>query len=166
MITSATFAHNTDHLSNIGAFWLTFGATLVPSFNAYGAYVTDPEVAAMMMGNPGNPAGLQVPAFNASFAFFLVFMGKYKFLTIMFPRHLLTLAGMICLIFMICSLRTNIAFFVIFVTLVCAFGCLAGAFFNFALAYEDSTNLAAATRAHRCIVVRPVPSIPNASDLC
>ncbi|KAL8860785.1 MAG: hypothetical protein Q9178_002815 [Gyalolechia marmorata] len=117
-----------------GAFWLTFGATLVPSFNAYGAYVTDPEVAAMMMGNPGNPAGLQVPAFNASFAFFLVFM------------------GMICLIFMICSLRTNIVFFVIFMSLVCAFGCLAGAFFNFALAYEDATNLAAAMRAHRCIV--------------
>ena len=26
-------------------------------------------------GNPGNPLGLQTPAFNASFAFFLVFMG-------------------------------------------------------------------------------------------
>lgn len=58
-----------------GAFWLAFGGTLVPAFNAYGAYVTDPEVAATNMGNPGNPAGLQTPAFNASFAFFLVFMG-------------------------------------------------------------------------------------------
>ncbi|KAL9595355.1 MAG: hypothetical protein Q9179_005018 [Wetmoreana sp. 5 TL-2023] len=58
-----------------GAFWSAFGATLVPWFNAYGAYVTDPTVAATQMGNPGNPAGLQVPAFNASFAFFLVFMG-------------------------------------------------------------------------------------------
>lgn len=29
------------------------------------------------MGNPGNPAGLHVPAFNSSFAFFLVFMGTY-----------------------------------------------------------------------------------------
>ena len=27
-------------------------------------------------GNPGNPLGLQTPGFNASFAFFLVFMGS------------------------------------------------------------------------------------------
>ena len=58
-----------------GAFWLAFGATLVPSFNAYGAYVTTPEQMAPQMGNPGNPLGLQTPAFNASFAFFLLFMG-------------------------------------------------------------------------------------------
>ncbi|KAL8853748.1 MAG: hypothetical protein Q9221_001391 [Calogaya cf. arnoldii] len=117
-----------------GAFWLAFGGTLVPSFNAYGAYVTDPEVAAHNMGNPGNPAGLEVPAFNAGFAFFLVFM------------------GLICFIFLICSLRTNIVFFVIFLTLILAFGCLAGAYFNLALAYENPTNVAAATRASRCIV--------------
>ncbi|KAL8818162.1 MAG: hypothetical protein Q9223_003145 [Gallowayella weberi] len=117
-----------------GAFWLTFGSTLVPSFNAYGAYVTDPAVAAQQMGNPGNPAGLQTPGFNASFAFFLVFM------------------GLMCFVFLICSLRTNIVFFVIFLTLVCAFGCLAGAYFNLALVYANPTNLAAATRASRCVV--------------
>ncbi|KAL8726169.1 MAG: hypothetical protein Q9166_006886 [cf. Caloplaca sp. 2 TL-2023] len=117
-----------------GAFWLAFGGTLVPSFNAYGAYVTDPEVAATTMGNPGNPAGLQVPAFNASFAFFLVFM------------------SLICFIFLICSLRTNIVFFVIFLTLACGFGCLAGAYFNLALFYENPTNMAAATRASRCVM--------------
>jgi len=59
----------------LGAFWLTFGGTLDPTFNAYGAYITDPAKAATQMGQPGNPAGLQTPAFNASFAFFLVFMG-------------------------------------------------------------------------------------------
>ncbi|KAL8809344.1 MAG: hypothetical protein Q9200_003496 [Gallowayella weberi] len=117
-----------------GAFWLTFGSTLVPSFNAYGAYVTDPAVAAQQMGNPGNPAGLQTPGFNASFAFFLVFM------------------GLMCFVFLICSLRTNIVFFIIFLTLVCAFGCLAGAYFNLALVYANPTNLAAATRASRCVV--------------
>lgn len=58
-----------------GAFWLAFASTLVPWFNAYGAYVTDPDQAALAMGNPGNPLGLQQPAFNASFAFFLLFMG-------------------------------------------------------------------------------------------
>ena len=38
--------------------------------------MTDPKIAAQSMGNPGNPAGLSVPAFNASLAFFLVFMGR------------------------------------------------------------------------------------------
>ncbi|KAL8798125.1 MAG: hypothetical protein Q9182_006932 [Xanthomendoza sp. 2 TL-2023] len=129
-----TGAASTGAYFFFGAFWLTFGATLVPSFNAYGAYVTDPAVAAQQMGNPGNPAGLQSPAFNASFAFFLVFM------------------SLICFVFLICSLRTNIAFFIIFLTLVCAFGCLAGAYFNLALVYANPTNLAAATRASRCVV--------------
>ena len=32
-------------------------------------------MAATNQGNPGNPAGLMVPAFNSSFAFFQVFMG-------------------------------------------------------------------------------------------
>ena len=85
-----------------GAFWGSFGITLVPFFNAYGAYVTDPEQAAAQMGNPGNPLGLQNPAFNASFAFFLLYM------------------GLICLIFLIMSVRTNAVFFIIFLTLVSA----------------------------------------------
>ena len=118
-----------------GAFWLSFAATLQPFFNAYGAYVTDPTVAAESMGQPGNPAGLAVPAFNASFAFFQVFM------------------ALICFIFLICSLRTNIVFFVIFLTLVGAFGCLAGAYWNLALAYENPTNVSAATKASKLVVV-------------
>lgn len=40
--------------------------------------------------------------------------------------------GVVCLIFMICSLRTNIAFFIIFLTLVLAFGLLAGTFWQLA----------------------------------
>ena len=58
-----------------GSFWGAYGATLVPWFNAYGSYVTDPAVAAAYQGNPGNPAGLVVPAFDSSFAFFQIFMG-------------------------------------------------------------------------------------------
>ena len=118
-----------------GAFWLSFAATLQPFFNAYGAYVTDPTVAAQSMGQPGNPAGLAVPAFNASFAFFQVFM------------------GVICFIFLICSLRTNIVFFVIFLTLVGAFGCLAGAYWNLALAYENAANVSAAMKATKLVKV-------------
>lgn len=90
-----------------GAFWLTFGATLQPFFNAYGAYSTTT-----------NPAeGLETVGFNASFGFFLVFM------------------GLLCLIYFICSLRTNIAFAIIFLTLIPAFGCLAGAYWNLAIGY-------------------------------
>lgn len=36
-------------------------------------------------GNPGNPLGLQTPAYNASFAFFLLFMGTFQFPSLPFP---------------------------------------------------------------------------------
>ena len=60
---------------------------------------------------------------------------------------------MICLIFMICSLRTNICFFIIFLSLVLAFGLLAGAYFNLALAYENPANTSAAATAKKLVVV-------------
>lgn len=118
-----------------GAFWLAFASTLQPFYNAYGAYVTDPTVAAESMGQPGNAAGLATPAFNASFAFFLLFM------------------GLICLIFLVCSLRTNVVFFIIFLTLVGAFACLAAAYWNLALAYENATNVSAALKAGKLVKV-------------
>ncbi|CAD6576801.1 MAG: hypothetical protein ASARMPRED_007886 [Alectoria sarmentosa] len=117
-----------------GAFWLTFGGTLVPSFNAYGAYVTTPAQTVGQDGNPGNPLGLKTPGFNASFAFFLVFM------------------GLVCLVFLICSLRTNIVFFLIFLSLIGAFGCLAGAYWNLALVGENAANAVAAKRAGQLVV--------------
>lgn len=117
-----------------GAFWGAFGATLVPYYNAYGAYVTDPTAMSAAMGNPGNPAGQMVPAFNASFAYFLLFM------------------AMICFVFLICSLRTNIVFFVIFLSLVFAFSFLAGAYFQLALAYQNPANTGAASLASKLIV--------------
>ncbi|KAG8528426.1 uncharacterized protein KY384_007344 [Bacidia gigantensis] len=115
--------------ASTGAFWGAFGMTLVPFFNAYGAYVTDPAMAEPQMGNPGNPLGLQTPAFNASFAFFLLFM------------------GLICFLFLILSLRTNGVFFMIFLSLVGAFSCLAAAYWNLALVYENAMNASAATKA-------------------
>lgn len=129
-----------------GAFWLAFAATLVPWFNAYGAYVTDPTQAAAAMGNPGNAAGLQQPGFYASFAFFLVFM------------------GLVCLIFLVCSVRTNVVFMVIFLTLVGAFACLAAAYWNLALVYENPDNVAAVARAGRLQIVSfflPFPPAPS-----
>jgi len=117
--------------SSFGAFWLTFASTLQPFYNAYGAYSPDPT-------KPG--LGLESVGFNASFAFFLIFM------------------GVLCTIYFICSLRTNVVFMVIFLTLICAFGCLAGAFFQLANAYAAAAvNDAAMSASHaatagRCVV--------------
>lgn len=103
-----------------GAFWLSFGATLQPFYNAYGAYSTTGVAA----------DGLAEPAFNASFAFFQLFM------------------GVLCLIYMICALRTNIVFFLIFFFLVPAFACLAGAYWHVALGnVETATTLQVAAGA-------------------
>ncbi|CAK4033212.1 GPR1 FUN34 -class plasma membrane [Lecanosticta acicola] len=99
-----------------GAFWLSYAATLQPFYNSYGAYIaapTDPVAS-----------GLQTTGFNASFAFFLVFM------------------GVLCFLYMILALRTNVVFFLIFMTLVPAFALLAAAFWHLAEDYEGNAALA------------------------
>jgi len=58
--------------------------------------------------------GIAGEPFNASFAFILVFM------------------GVLCFVYMIVSLRTNLVFFLIFVTLVWVFGCLCAFYFQLA----------------------------------
>jgi len=90
--------------TTFGAFWLTFAATLEPQYNASIAY--DPTHPAASGSNP---------EFLASFAFFLLYM------------------GLLCLVFLICSVRTNLVFFLIFFSLVPAFSCLAGAYWQLAL---------------------------------
>lgn len=80
---------------SFGAFWLTFGATLTPYYNASGAY-----------------GGNASPQFAATFAFFQLYM------------------GLLCFIYLICALRTNIIFLMIFLLLVPAFGSLAGYFWK------------------------------------
>lgn len=108
---------------SFGAFWLTFASTLQPFYYAYGLYAptpTDPETA-----------GLGTVGFTASFGFFLVFM------------------GVLCFIYLICSLRTNIVFVVIFFTLVIAFGLLSGAYWQLANAYGDGMNADKIALAHR-----------------
>lgn len=82
-----------------GGFWLSYGGTLQPFYNAGGAYAE------------GNQAeGLGAPGFLNSFAFFLLMMALMSF------------------IFMIAAVRTNIVFFLIFVFLVVNLSLLAGAF--------------------------------------
>jgi succinate-acetate transporter protein len=106
--------------SSFGAFWLTFAATLQPFYYAYGLYAP--------AGQPES-AGMATVGFTASFAFFLVFM------------------GVLCFIYLICSLRTNVVFVVIFFTLVIAFGLLAGAYWQIANALGgDTAALALSSR--------------------
>lgn len=119
---------------SFGAFWLSFAATLQPFYSAYGSYSTT-----------ANPAdGLKTVGFTASFAFFMVYM------------------GVLCLIYLICSLRTNIAFVVIFFTLVLAFGLLAGTYWQNAngIANDDPAALALAGRlqiaAGACVFVTSI----------
>jgi len=83
------------------AFWLNFAITVVPDSGAYGIYSTT-----------DNPAdGMTSPQFYATYAFFFVGM------------------TMLNTVYMIASLRTNVAFLGIFVLLVPACGCFSGSFF-------------------------------------
>lgn len=109
--------------SSFGAFWLTFAATLQPFYYAYGSYAPTGAPEAAGMGTVG---------FTASFAFFLVFM------------------GVLCFIYLICSLRTNVVFVVIFFTLVIAFGLLAGAYWQIANGLGgDTSAIALAARLQK-----------------
>jgi succinate-acetate transporter protein len=87
---------------SFGAFWLSFAGTLTPFYNTYGAYSTTSVPA----------DGIATVGFTSSFAFFLVFM------------------GVLCFIYLICSLRTNVCFVVIFLTLTIAFSLLAATYWT------------------------------------
>lgn len=104
-----------------GTFWLSFAGILSPSFAAFASYAP-PDAKSPT-------EGLLTPGFNASLGFWLLFM------------------GLICLIFLIGSLRTNVCFFLIFLSLVLAFGFLTGAYWLMA-----SGHTAESTSVHRLIV--------------
>lgn len=111
---------------SFGAFWLTFAATLQPFYYSYGLYAP--------AGQP-EAAGINTVGFTASFGFFLLFM------------------GVLCLIYLVCSLRTNIVFVVIFFTLVLAFGLLAGTYWynakGLASTPPDASKIAYAGRLQK-----------------
>ncbi|KAM3523523.1 hypothetical protein NHJ13051_005029 [Beauveria bassiana] len=89
---------------SFGAFWLAFAVTLTPFFNAQGAFTANATTAAE------KAAG--IASFQSSTAFFHVCMGVLVFM------------------FLICSLRTNIVFFTIFLLLDIALFLLAGAYWK------------------------------------
>ncbi|KAK2626357.1 hypothetical protein QTJ16_004619 [Diplocarpon rosae] len=110
---------------SFGAFWLSFAATLQPFYAASASYAPNPATS---------PAeGLATVGFNASFGFFLVFM------------------AVLCVIYLVCSLRTNAVFVVIFFTLVLGFGLLAGAYWQAANGIANM-DAAKARLAHRLTV--------------
>ncbi|KAH8700207.1 gpr1-like plasma membrane protein [Talaromyces proteolyticus] len=79
---------------SFGAFFLSFATTLVPFYNAAGAYTT------------AQMDGADSPQYHASFGFFPLFM------------------GLLCVFYLICALRTNIIFVIIFLALVISLGLL------------------------------------------
>jgi succinate-acetate transporter protein len=69
--------------ASFSAYWMTYGATLTSQFDAFTNYALVGETSG---------SGAASPVFQAAFGFFLVFM------------------GVLCLIFLACSIRTNIIF--------------------------------------------------------
>ncbi|KAH8167783.1 hypothetical protein CIB48_g416 [Xylaria polymorpha] len=102
---------------SFGAFWLSYGGLLLPQLNAYGAYAP--------AGATSAAEGLQTQGFNASFGFITLSM------------------TILCVMYLICSIRTNIAFVVVFLTLVIAFGLITGAYWALAQDYTANAAFAA-----------------------
>jgi hypothetical protein len=90
-------------LISVGAHWLALASTYQPFYNAWGAYATDPTKPT---------TGLSSPDFLASFAFYFLTM------------------AIMCFIYLICSIRTNVFFVILFMCLVVGFSCLAGQYWQ------------------------------------
>ncbi|KAI9812852.1 MAG: hypothetical protein M1832_006473 [Thelocarpon impressellum] len=96
-----------------GGYWFALGATFTPFFYAYGAYSTNPADGNM---------GLQSNTFQASFGFFTLFMAVVSF------------------IFLICSIRTNITFIIIFLGLFMIFVFETAQYWMMAQDLEDAAH--------------------------
>ena len=70
--------------ASFSGFWGTYGATLTEQFDAFTTYAQAGETTG---------SGAESPVFQAGFAFFLCFM------------------GLLCLVYLVCSIRTNVVFF-------------------------------------------------------
>ncbi|KAH8902795.1 gpr1-like plasma membrane protein [Coniochaeta sp. PMI_546] len=98
-----------------GAFFLSFAATLSPSFAAFSTYAP--------AGADGSE-GLVTQGFNASFGFFTLWM------------------AVLCIVFLICAFRVNICFVIIFFTLTLALIFLTVTYWLLAADYEDNAGMA------------------------
>ncbi|KAK5091424.1 hypothetical protein LTR05_001607 [Lithohypha guttulata] len=86
-------------------FFFTFGATLLPSYNTYGAYGAEADNVA------ANWTSMR--QFHSTFAFFLVSM------------------TLLCTVYFIASIRTNVTFVLIFGFLTPTFSCLSASYFAY-----------------------------------
>ncbi|OAL37045.1 hypothetical protein AYO20_03814 [Fonsecaea nubica] len=115
---------------SFGAFWLAFGATLTPYFNAEGAFTAGATTVAEKAAGAAS--------FESSLAFFLLAIGILVFL------------------YLICSLRTNVAFFLIFFLLDLALFLLTGAYWRAAAGdgqgFENLAKASGACVFAMCIV--------------
>ncbi|ATY62861.1 plasma membrane ammonium transporter (Ato3) [Cordyceps militaris] len=106
---------------SFGTFWLSFAGTLSPSFAAFASYA---------------PAGSRPPP-----------VSRRLLLTPASVRFWLLVMALLCVVYMICAIRTNIIFFLIFLCLVISFGLLTGAYW--VLAQDFAGN---AARAQKLVV--------------
>lgn len=104
--------------STLGGFWLTFGATLQPFYGVGEAYAAtggleSPEFAASF-GKSITPLAVEIvrSSVNILSAFFLLSM------------------SLLCFIYLLCSVRTNVILVFVFICLVIGFGFLAGAYWQ------------------------------------
>jgi len=86
-----------------GSWFLTYAGTFQPFFDA--DFLYDPDSPA---------AGAATPEYLATFAFLVLFMAVLSF------------------IFLICSLRTNVVFVIIFIGAMLGFACISAGLFHFA----------------------------------
>jgi len=96
-----------------GSFYMAVAGTIIPWFNSAGAYSST---------GTNFVEGLESPAFNSSFAFLILMMAVLN------------------LLFLVCSTRTNVGLFVIFVAAVPGFAALAGAHWKIALGQMEVAN--------------------------
>ncbi|KAI0975623.1 GPR1/FUN34/YaaH-class plasma membrane protein [Xylaria arbuscula] len=102
---------------SFGAFWLSYGGLLLPQLNAYAAYAP-PDATSIA-------AGLETQGFNASFGFVTLSM------------------AILCFMYTLCSVRTNIAFVIVFLALLITFGLITGAYWALAQDYTANSAYAA-----------------------
>jgi cell division protein FtsW (lipid II flippase) len=63
--------------------------------------------------------------------------------------------GLLCVVFLVCSLKTDLAHVVVFLTLILAFAFLTGQHFHIALGHASTANKLQVVRSH------PIMEKPN-----
>ena len=105
-----------------GGFWFTLGSTLTPAFNAFNTYTTDEH-------------GLLDPEFRASFGELPFEQPSIDLMQKLSVAFFLLFMGVVSLLYLICALRTNIAFVAIFLGLFMTFVLLVGAYWQYAIGH-------------------------------